>query len=122
MFETAINNLRDLTWPQWIGLVVLALVAARQRDLVKPLLARVKPMLAYILTPKRYEPGEPDVVTTTYPEQPPAEPTEVQAFQAVHLLIDHFSATGCEGGLAAAREAGRHLFDAPDATGAQEPK
>lgn len=35
------------------------------------------------------------------------------AFAAVQVLIAHYEASGCAAGLAAAREAGKHLFDAP---------
>lgn len=38
------------------------------------------------------------------------------AFAAVQTLIDHYEASGCAAGLAAAREAGKHLFDPPGET------
>lgn len=49
--------------------------------------------------------------TTTKTKQP--DVSAEQAFQAVNTLIDHFQQVKCEPGLAAAREAGRHLFDQP---------
>lgn len=45
----------------------------------------------------------------------PAESPDTadDAFHAAKVLIAHYETMGCQEGLKAAREAGRHLFDAP---------
>ena len=94
--ETITTLVGSLTPLKWAAIAFLALLAWRNKDLLAPVTAWLK--------------GFRPSITTTPAD---AKPTAEDAFHAVNVLLAHFAELKCDAGLAATREAGRHLFDSP---------
>lgn len=89
--EQVIEFVKSMSLSQWAGVALLAAAAWFGRGHIASAFSYVRGQVA---------PPKPD-------------DSADEAFHAVNTLIAHFERTKCTAGLAAAREAGKHLFDQP---------